>query len=66
MENSILQISGMSCAHCEKAVINALTDISVHSVTACAKNGTVEISYDPSVVSLERIKAEINDMGYEC
>jgi len=66
MEKITLQVKGMSCAHCEKAVINALTDIGVQSVTASAQNNTVAITYDSSTLTLDSIKNEINDMGYAC
>jgi len=64
MEKIILQVEGMSCAHCEKAVVNALTDMGAHSVSALAKDNTVEITYNPSVLSLDAIKDELDDMGY--
>jgi len=66
MEEITLQVSGMSCAHCEKAVINTLTDMGVQSVTASAQNDTVEITYDPSVLTLDTIKNELNSIGYTC
>jgi len=64
MEKIILQVTGMSCAHCETAVVNELTDMGATSVIASAENNTVEITYDPTVVTIEAMKAEIKDMGY--
>jgi len=64
MEKITLQVQGMSCAHCEKAVVNALTDLGVKTVKASAKKNTVDVVFSPDVVSLEKIKAEINDAGY--
>jgi len=66
MEKITLKVSGMSCAHCEKAVVNALTDIGANNVNACAQNNTVEITYDQAVLTLDSIKTELNDMGYVC
>ena len=66
MEKITLQVKGMSCAHCEKAVVNALVDMGVQCVVANAENSTVEITYDPSLLTLDSIKNELNDMGYTC
>ena len=66
MEKITLKVTGMSCVHCEKAAVNALTDIGAASVVANAADGTVEITYDPAVLSPESIKNELNDMGYQC
>ena len=66
MENITLQVSGMSCGHCEKAVVNALEDLGVQHVLASAQAGTVVLDFDPATVSLEQIKGEINDIGYVC
>ena len=65
MEKITIQVQGMSCAHCEKAVKNALMDMGVKSVTASAKNNTVEVTFLPDKISLEKIKAEIVEMGYQ-
>ena len=64
MQKITLAVTGMSCAHCEKAVTNALEDIGVASVTASAKNNTVEVEFDPVRISLEAIKNEISETGY--
>jgi len=66
MEKITLQVKGMSCAHCEKAVVNALVDMGVQCAVANAENNTVEITYDPSILTLDSIKNELNDMGYTC
>ena len=64
MEKATLQVEGMTCAHCEKAVKNTLTDMGAKSVKASAKKNTVEVLYDPDKISLEEIKAEIKELGY--
>ena len=66
MENITLQVDGMNCGHCEKAVANALEDLGVQRIIASAEAGTVVLDFDPTIVSLERIKSEINDIGYVC
>ena len=64
MQKITLGVNGMSCAHCEKAVINALTDIGVKTVKASAKKNTVELTFAPETVTLAEIIAEIKEMGY--
>jgi len=63
MQKFNLKVTGMSCAHCEKAVVNALEDLGI-TATASAKNATVTGEYDPTKISLENIKKEIAETGY--
>ena len=65
VEKIILQVEGMSCAHCEKAVKNALTDLGVKTIKASAKKNTVEVVFSTDIISLERVKAEIIELGYD-
>jgi copper chaperone len=66
MENTTLQVEGMSCEHCVKAVTNALTALEgVASAQVSLKNKAAQVQYDPSKVSLELIKAAIREEGYE-
>ena len=65
MEKTTLKVSGMSCAHCEKAVKDALIALGAEDAAASAKENTVSVSYDPAQVSLEDIKKEIAEFGYE-
>jgi len=64
MERIILEVTGMSCAHCEKAVKNALEDLGVKKVNASAKKNIVEVTFDPQAVNQEQIKSEIKELGY--
>ena len=64
MEKITLTVTGMSCAHCETAVVNELTDMGAQTVVASATANTVDITYDPSKVSLDNMKKELQDMGY--
>ncbi|MCL1996650.1 MAG: cation transporter [Defluviitaleaceae bacterium] len=64
MKKISLTVEGMSCSHCEKAVINALEDLGVSSVKASAQNSLVDIEFDESKLSLETIKKEIVETGY--
>jgi len=64
MQKITLEVEGMTCAHCEKAVVNALTDLGVKSVKASAKKKTVDITFSPETITLDEIKAEIKEIGY--
>jgi len=64
METISLKVTGMSCAHCERAVMQALTDRGAESVIASAAENQVTIEFDSSKVSLEELKLEIEDCGY--
>ena len=58
-----LQIEGMSCSHCVKAVEDALAvveGVEVHAVEI----GSAQISYDPDAADPARIVAAIEDAGY--
>lgn len=66
MEKTVLNVDGMSCEHCVRAIKNAagaVPGVSGVSVDLAAKTVTVE--YDPAEADLEKIKAEIEDQGYD-
>jgi copper ion binding protein len=66
MEKKVLNVTGMNCEHCVKAVTEALNSLSgLTDVTVNLKSGTASFSYDPSSVSLAAVKAAIADEGYE-
>ena len=64
MQKITLQVEGMTCAHCERAIINALLDLGAKTVKASARKQTVDIVCTPEKLTLEKIKAEIKEMGY--
>lgn len=66
MEKNVLKVDGMSCEHCVKAVTTAVTALSgVAGVSVDLTGKTVTVEYDPAQVTLEKIKAEIEDQGYQ-
>ena len=65
MSKERLSVGGMSCGHCEKAVENALADIGVSAVKANSGTNEVMVEFDSAVVTLEKIKAEIVETGYD-
>jgi len=66
MEKAIINVEGMSCSHCENAVKKSVSALDgVNSVSVDLKGKTVTVEYESSKVSLDRIKAEIEDQGYD-
>jgi len=65
MEKLNLKVTGMSCAHCEKNLANAMEDLGVKVIRVSAPEGVAELEHDPSKVTQEAIKAEIVEIGYE-
>lgn len=66
MEKITLNVFGMSCSHCEKAVTTALMDLEgVSSVKIELAENKVEVEYDSGKISVDTIKAEIIETGYE-
>ncbi len=66
METTILDVKGMSCGHCVKAVESSVGDLNgVTSVTVTLETGKVEVQYDPALINLQTIKETIDDQGYD-
>ncbi|MDF2539185.1 MAG: copper ion binding protein [Herbinix sp.] len=66
MKNVILNVNGMSCSHCENAVKKAVGSLEgVANVSVDLNGKTVTVDYDESKVTLDNIKYEIDDQGYE-
>jgi len=58
-----LQIEGMSCGHCVKAVqgaLEAVEGVEVHAVEI----GTAQISYDPALTAPAGMVEAIEEAGY--
>jgi copper chaperone len=66
MDDITLNVSGMTCEHCVKAVNNALSGLSgVKDIKVSLKDGKVSFSHDPAKAPLDAIKAAIIEEGYE-
>ena len=66
METKTIPVVGMACASCSAHVerkLNSLQGVQSASVSLPGRSALVE--YDPSVISLEQMKAEINGIGYD-
>lgn len=66
MEKITLNVTGMSCGHCVKAVEGSVGALEgVEAVKVNLDKGTVDVEYNNQAVSLEKIKETIDDQGYD-
>jgi copper chaperone len=66
MEKVTLNVQGMSCDHCVKAVEGSVGKLNgVNSVKVNLKADTVDVEFNNQVVSLDEIKETIDDQGYD-
>lgn len=64
--NMKIKVEGMMCSHCENRINKVLSQLDgVKSVKADHLAKCVDISFDESKISLEKIKQAIKDEGYE-
>ena len=65
MENITLNVEGMSCEHCVKAVTKAVSDLSgTKNVKVDLKTGNACFEFDASKTNLNDIKAAIEGKGF--
>ena len=66
MEKTTINVEGMSCDHCVKAVTNAVNALpGIGSVAVDLNAGTVTVEHDPGITDVAGIRAEIEDQGYD-
>ena len=66
MEKVTLNVQGMSCGHCVKAVEGSVAALNgVSSVKVDLKAAKVDVEFNNQEVSLEKIKETIDDQGYD-
>ncbi|WMC92376.1 copper chaperone CopZ [Kineothrix sp. MB12-C1] len=66
MEKVVLNVEGMSCEHCVKAVNNSVGILpGVANVAVDLAGKTVTVEFDSAKVSVDKIKEEIEDQGYD-
>lgn len=64
MTQTQLHVTGMSCNHCVNAIEGALKKLNVKAEVNLAAN-TVSVQFDETQVTLDAIKAAIEDQGYD-
>lgn len=66
MERRTLPVIGMMCASCSATVERKMNSLEgVCSASVSLPGRTVLVEYDPSRISLERMKSEIEGIGYD-
>ncbi|QHE53455.1 copper chaperone CopZ [Pontibacillus sp. HMF3514] len=61
-----LDVRGMTCGHCEKAVKGALEELNgVQGVEVHLDSNRVDVTYDDVYVSKEQMKSAIEEQGYD-
>lgn len=66
MENITLNVEGMSCGNCVKAVETNVGGLEgVNNVAVELEAGKVQIGFDQDKISLATIEEEIEDIGFD-
>jgi len=66
MKQITLQVQGMSCGHCVRSIEDNVGEIKgVKSITVKLDDSKVEAEFDPEKVTVDDLKNEIEDLGYE-
>ncbi len=66
MKKSTFNVEGMSCSHCVNAITKAVTTLEgVFGVNVDLDGKKVTVDFDEAKVSLDRIKAAIEEEGYD-
>ena len=65
-ETTTLNVTGMTCGHCVKAVEESVGKISgVENVKVDLESSSVEINYQGDKVDVKQITETIEDQGYD-
>jgi len=64
MQQTLLQVSGMSCQHCVNSIEKAVKEIG-GTAKVDLKSNSVTVEYDENKLSLEAIKEVIEEQGYD-
>lgn len=66
MKRIIINVEGMSCSHCVNAVTKAVRNLDgVSEVQVNLESKTATVDYDSDKITLEAIKAAIEEEGYD-
>lgn len=65
-QTEILKVTGMTCKHCQQSVEQAALGVSgVNSAMVDLAAGTLKITYLGNGATLEKVRAAIDDVGFE-
>ncbi|HWK22939.1 copper chaperone CopZ [Ureibacillus composti] len=66
MENVTLNVKGMSCGHCVKAVEGSVGALKgIEKVAVDLQAGKVNVEFNQQQVTVDQIKEAIDDQGYD-
>ena len=66
MITTVLQVDGMACEHCVKAVTRAVRALDgVNAVQVSLPEHTVSIEYNPTGSTIQQLKDAIEEQGYD-
>ncbi|TDL30470.1 copper chaperone CopZ [Jeotgalibacillus sp. S-D1] len=66
VEAVTLNVEGMSCQHCVEAIETNVRDLGgVNEVKVNRQQGTVDVDFQDSFVTLSEIRAKIEEQGYK-
>ncbi|MEH7123707.1 copper chaperone CopZ [Bacillus sp. JJ1532] len=66
MQNVTLKVQGMSCGHCVNSIEGSVGQLEgISQVNVKLDDAQVEVTFNESQVSLDKIKETIEDQGYE-
>ena len=66
IKKEIYLVEGMTCSGCERTVQRVVENLEgVKSSKADLKSSTVSVEYDPSKVSIDKIKSAVDGVGYK-
>lgn len=66
MQTVTLNVQGMSCGHCVKAIEGSIGELEgVKQVSVKLEKASVDVSFNESQISLDTIKETIEDQGYD-
>lgn len=66
MKNVTINVKGMSCGHCVRAIEGSVGELSgVKQVSVKLDEALMEVAFNEAQVSVEKIKETIEDQGYD-
>ena len=66
MEQITLKVEGMSCGNCVKAIETNVGELAgVNNVAVSLDDKEVQVDFDPSEASVNKIEEEIEDSGFD-
>ena len=61
-----IPVVGLACSACSANVEKKLSSLrGIHSASVSLASRTALVDFDPAVISLEQMKREVNDIGYD-